>query len=397
MHRAGTSAMTGALAALGMALPPEGDLIQGRPDNPVHYESDALVALNDRILASVGGWWDAPPVDGLGPQVGRVEAMWNAEAVATLERIFPGPGPNVWKDPRNCLLLPYWRGLLADPVVVVLVWRSPLSVALSLRERDGSTIAQGLALWEYYNRRALDAVVGLPAYVVNDEELIRAPLPTLTAIAEWLTEVGIEAHGHRGWDVGSAARRVTPGLSHHGSSDLAGILPSQIEVIDHLEALRGPHAIIPPVTLGPPSLWTADTLATAHAQRLAGDRYLRLAEGNKELSDAHDELIATYRDQVAISDERLEHIHKLQQMADERAEEAARMAADVQRLGTGLSQLEAETGVLTADRDAWRTRAEDRESDLDRMRSSSSWRLTAPLRSARDALRRAEHPGPTAT
>ena len=61
MHRAGTSAITGALAALGMALPPEQDLVRGRPDNPVHYESEALIALNDRILETMGGWWNAPP------------------------------------------------------------------------------------------------------------------------------------------------------------------------------------------------------------------------------------------------------------------------------------------------------------------------------------------------
>jgi hypothetical protein len=96
MHRAGTSAITGALAGLGMALPPDPDLVKGRPDNPVHYESDALISLNDKILETLGGWWNTPPEADPGWEVGRAAAAWTDEARSTLSRIFPGPGPNVW-------------------------------------------------------------------------------------------------------------------------------------------------------------------------------------------------------------------------------------------------------------------------------------------------------------
>lgn len=388
MHRAGTSAITGAFAGLGMALPPDPDLIRGQPDNPVHYESDALINLNDRILETMGGWWNAPPEADPGWEGGRAAAAWTDEARSTLSRIFPGPGPNVWKDPRNCLLLPFWRRLLGHPVAVALVWRSPLAVALSLRQRDGSTIAHGLALWEHYNRQALEAVAGLPVYVIGNEALIHDPHTTMTAIAGWLDDVGITSPGSDGWDIEAASQLISPGLSHHSADDLAGLLPGQIEVLDRLRELDGPHAVMEASHLGPPSLWTVDTL-------VAERRIVALAEGNEVVSAAHNELITAYQGQIAISDDRLEHIHKLQQIADDRMESIEKMAVEAKRLEEVVSRLQGENEELTDDRHRWRSKAEEAEDELRQMRSSSSWRLTAPLRSVRDALRKADRPSRT--
>ncbi len=395
MHRAGTSAITGALAGLGMALPPEPDLVRGRPDNPVHYESDALISLNDRILETMGGWWNTPPEADPGWEVGPAAASWTDEARSTLSRIFPGPGPNVWKDPRNCLLLPFWRRLLGGPVAVVLVWRSPLAVALSLRQRDGSTIAHGLALWEHYNRQALEAVAGLPVYLIGNEALIRDPHTTMTAIAGWLDDVGITSRGSDGWDVEAASQLISPSLSHHGADDRAGLLPEQIEILDRLRGLDGPHAVMEAIHLGPPSLWSVDTLDAEHKLSAAARRLTTLAEGNKVVSAAHNELIATYQGQIAISDDRLEHIHKLQQIADDRMESIEKMAVEAQRLEEVVSRLQGENEELTDDRHRWRSKAEQAEDELGQMRSSSSWRLSTPLRSVRDALRKADKPSRT--
>jgi hypothetical protein len=396
MHRAGTSAITGALAALGMALPPDADLVRGQPDNPVHYESNALIALNDRILETMGGWWNAPPEDDPGREFSRAVDALTDEARSTLSRVFPGPGPNVWKDPRNCVLLPYWRRLVADPVVVVLIWRSPLAVAKSLSERDGSTIAHGVALWEHYNRQALEAVAGLPVYLTSNEALIRDPHTIVTAIAGWLDDIGI-APGSDGWNTEAAAQLVTPNLSHHGTNDLDGLLPSQIEVVERLRELDGPHAVMEKVHLGPPSLWTLDALAAERTLRMTTGRLVSLSEGNRKLSEAHDELIATYRSQIAISDDRLEHIQKLQQIADDRMVTIEKMGAEAQRLQEDVSRLQTENEALIDDRNVWRSKAEAAASDLRQLQSSSSWRLTAPLRAARDVIGKPDKPGGTTT
>ena len=358
----------------------------------MHYESDALISLNDRILESMGGWWNTPPEVDPGWEVDLAAAAWTDEARSTLSRIFPGPGPNVWKDPRNCLLVPFWRRLLGHPVAVVLVWRSPLAVALSLRQRDGSTIAHGLALWEHYNRQALEAVAGLPVYLIGNETLIRDPHTTMTAIARWLDDVGITSRGSVGWDIEAASQLISPGLSHHSADDPDGLLPGQIEVLDRLRELDGPHAVMEAIHLGPPSLWTVDTLGTEHMLRAATGRLTTLAEGNKVVSAAHDELITNYQGQIAISDDRLEHIHKLQQIADDRMETMEKMAVGGLMAPEVVSRLQGENEVLTEDRNLWRSKAEEAEDELRQVRSSSSWRLTSPLRSVRDALDKADKP-----
>jgi hypothetical protein len=54
----------------------------------------------------VDGWQLRPELDAL-----------RRSAVDTLERVFPAK-KWAWKDPRNCLTLPFWRHLVASPLVV---------------------------------------------------------------------------------------------------------------------------------------------------------------------------------------------------------------------------------------------------------------------------------------
>ncbi|HTZ08801.1 MAG TPA: hypothetical protein VMB72_07005, partial [Acidimicrobiales bacterium] len=61
MHRSGTSAVTRILNLLGADVGERDDLLTDY-DNPAgHWESRALVAANDRILAAWGRSWDFPP------------------------------------------------------------------------------------------------------------------------------------------------------------------------------------------------------------------------------------------------------------------------------------------------------------------------------------------------
>lgn len=47
--------------------------------------------------------------------------------------------PWVLKDPRFCILLPYWIPLLQDPICVI-VFRHPLEVKASSRKKDPVTL-----------------------------------------------------------------------------------------------------------------------------------------------------------------------------------------------------------------------------------------------------------------
>ena len=59
-----------------------------------------------------------------------------------------------WKDPRNCLTMPFWRSLLPGLKTIIIV-RNPLEAAYSMHKRNGTSYALGLRLWEIYNRRLL--------------------------------------------------------------------------------------------------------------------------------------------------------------------------------------------------------------------------------------------------
>ena len=61
MHRSGTSALTGALGALGFNTPHPDERMDWPESNSEHWESVSLTVYNDQLLTKLGGSWEAPP------------------------------------------------------------------------------------------------------------------------------------------------------------------------------------------------------------------------------------------------------------------------------------------------------------------------------------------------
>lgn len=59
--------------------------------------------------------------------------------------------PYVMKDPRCCLTAPVWMKHLNHNPAILLSYRHPLDVAMSLRLRDNFPLIKGLKLWIIYN------------------------------------------------------------------------------------------------------------------------------------------------------------------------------------------------------------------------------------------------------
>jgi hypothetical protein len=156
MHRSGTSMVTMLLHKSGLYLGPESDFHTPGPANPEgHLENRRFYKINQRILHQLGGGWDYPPPPPTNWTTGPL-AKTKVEAETLLQK-FVGREPWGWKDPRNCLTLPFWQAILGTVRVVVVV-RNPLEVAESLRKRNGFSRALSLALWHAHNQRLLDAV-----------------------------------------------------------------------------------------------------------------------------------------------------------------------------------------------------------------------------------------------
>ena len=335
MHRSGTSAVTGALGNLGFAVPVEEDRWEPSSDNPDHWESRALALHCDLLLDRLGGTWDRPPdpmSDGeLNDRLG--DGLGDPSVPA--HRAFPKPGPVVWKDPRTCLLLPYWRAQLPSPLAAVFIWRRPLSVARSLQARDRMHLADGVALWERYNRCALRGLVGVDTFVTRYEDIVEDPTEQLGAMARWLSGLAQFSDHAESWDVASAAASISPELLRQQSTRDAGLLlPEQQELVRHLEGLEGAYRPLSSSPAGAESPWT---------EALLGDRH-QLAT----LSRQREELRQTGR----------------------------RLWYEAQGLRAEIEGLETDIQILSEAHE--------------RMQASTSWRITRPLRRLA-ALRSAGH------
>jgi hypothetical protein len=281
MHRSGTSAVTGALASLGLDLGRE-PLMEASPDNPTgHFEVGRLGGFNDEVLDALGGSWSAPP-DAGADEVAALAATELGERAATLVAdVFPDSGW-VWKDPRTTLLLPFWRAVLRPDPAVVVVLRHPLEVARSLAARNGMALDYGLALWERYLRRLVSDLEGLPCLIVDYGEAMSDPGRTLTSLAAFVAtaEPSVET-------TPTAGPAVLVGDHRHqraGADELAAEPAASDELRElHrlVRGLPGVHRPFPAVELGPetPGL----QMAFAEHKRLS--RYVeRLHEVEAELA-----------------------------------------------------------------------------------------------------------------
>jgi hypothetical protein len=330
MHRSGTSAVTGALGQLGFGVPILHDRFDASEDNPDHWESRAIGLHDDWLLKRLGGTWDGPPDPEpgweSGPDLADAE---QGDPAAAASFAFPDSGPVAWKDPRACLLLPHWLAHLPKPVAAVFVWRSPLSVARSLRARDGMALADAVALWERYNRSGLAGLVGVDTFVTTYESMVEDPLGQLGALATWLGDLPQFAPHAPHWDLAHAAASISPRLRRQqATGDEELLLEAHRRLIEHLDSLDGPHR---PLTVLPPGAESAWTTALLHDRRQA----------------------TVLRDTLA------EHVVA-----------AEALAVDVaQRLKTARLQLEGA-----------RTELAEMHQLYEDMRASTSWRVTRPIR-----------------
>jgi hypothetical protein len=189
MHRSGTSLITRLVSLLGLALSSDDDLLVGQKGNPRgHWESKSLLAFDGRLLEELGGTWFCPPL--LGPQeLSRMLDRHGAEALSRLHHAHPNH-PWVWKDPRACVLLPFWSAVLAHRAAYVLVVRHPFEVSDSLARRNGCTPALSLALWERYTRQAMLGAAGRPMMVCTYDEVLADPLAWCERLVVFLGEHG---------------------------------------------------------------------------------------------------------------------------------------------------------------------------------------------------------------
>lgn len=178
MHRSGTSALTRTLNLLGCDLPHTlmGETASHEASNPAgHWESAAIAAFNDRILASAGTTWrDCQPFSSAWYASPRFEDF-KAQAQGILAAEFGSSNFFVLKDPRISKLLPFWLDALetfgVEPLVASII-RNPAEVSASLEVRNGLDPSYCELLWLRYVLDGEEATRGVRrAHVAYDDLL----------------------------------------------------------------------------------------------------------------------------------------------------------------------------------------------------------------------------------
>lgn len=214
MHRSGTSALAGTLVHLGATAPRT--VMPATPENERGYfESLLLYRFNEDLLASAGSnWFDWRRID---PEwrASTAATIYRSRGVALLRDEFGESPLLVLKDPRVCRLVPFWLDVLFDlgiSPLILIPFRPPLEVALSLLARDRIVIADGLLIWLRHIIDAERYTRDLPRSFIEMDDLISDWRSSCARISQ---ELGIE------WpNLDAAAAEaidgfLSPNLKHH--------------------------------------------------------------------------------------------------------------------------------------------------------------------------------------
>ena len=188
MHRSGTSLLTKGLEVLGVNLGT--DLVPPHESNPKGFWEDSeFFSLNEELLEAIDrSWDDCESVESEMLQLLSSETFFERASELVKRKCQQNLTVGI-KDPRFCLLLPFWlkvfesTGISTSFIVVV---RNPLSVASSLADRDSIPKAKSLWLWALYNLHVISETPEYPRVVVDYDELMDDPSAEMMRIAHFL-------------------------------------------------------------------------------------------------------------------------------------------------------------------------------------------------------------------
>jgi hypothetical protein len=301
MHRSGTSALTGLLQLLGLWAGEEGNFPPADDHNQAGYwEHRGVWSIDEAILQSIGASWsDVADLDL--SRLGKGLRTRLEERAREIVRELDRHGSWVVKDPRLCLVFPFWRQVLERPLCV-LVYREPLPVARSLVARDGFPLPYGIALWERYTREALAATRGLPRVLVSHRELMADPAATLRRLHRHLARHRPELARLHVPTAEEIRAVLDPALVHHPHEPEVERSYLNSPQLDLLDALANGTALdldpVPPLSAGARDLLASyqGLLATTRNLR---DRLSAQTDTVEDLQQAQERLLAAYQNALA--------------------------------------------------------------------------------------------------
>lgn len=279
MHRSGTSAVAEVVDRLGLDIGPGTPFETGNANARGLYEWRETVDFNDEWLAKFDSAWWAPPR--------LTDSDWrelDLRELAASRRALPyftGDVRNWYvKDPRLSLLVPLWDRLLLQRSPAVVVVRSPVASAASLRLRSGYHTARSLALWTEYYRAILAALEDRATLVVDYDTMVTDPEPTIAALAEFAAAQGFSLVA----DPGEAAASIDVRLRRNSEQPSGSYEERLVADLAPLhDTLAAAHLGAAPTELAgyQPPQWVTESLDEASElcrMRIAAEKWREQAE-----------------------------------------------------------------------------------------------------------------------
>lgn len=397
MHRSGTSAVAACLERLGVVMGDE--LVQADEWNPKGYfEERRIVAFNNRLLDLQGLRWDSPL-----PPSPAMQAQWSgqtAPAAALLRELFADAPAWGFKDPRMCLLAPFWTQVFATMQLrprMLLVLRHPAEVVDSLTRRDGISMRRAGWLWFMHLLGALDYLqTASEGRLIDFADLLSEPARQLGELGGWLGRSLDEDTIRRFTD-----DFIAPRLAKSADARVTSLHPLILEAYAYWQATaRGrPFAI---EWLQAPE-WLAIRQAFERDIKPELETVQRFFEGDRQASVADARLMAMSRglsgseqlalarlDQIASLDAQLKRTSEALSFADELARQRLAEIEALSREMTARDERWAQVEQAMGEREeAWATRFSELE-HLSEARQQRLCGLDQELRQTADALVRAE-------
>ena len=235
-HRSGTSLITRCLSAMGLTL--ADDLIPAQPDNPKGFWEDAgVTAFNESLLNAFQCDWNSVNFAKLDNIRGQRVNRWREKARVLIQDHYPADSNFVIKDPKFSLLMPFWQEVFDELEIdtrYLLTYRPPLSVAASLKARNGFSREKSVLIWLAYNHACLKSIPkASPVSVVSYDLFMQHPVDQCERIQR---QLGID---NVDWPSLSIFLNdfTDPSLRHHqadGQVPLPGFTRGLMEHLEHL-------------------------------------------------------------------------------------------------------------------------------------------------------------------
>ncbi|MGO1118058.1 sulfotransferase [Rhodovibrionaceae bacterium A322] len=369
MHRSGTSALTRLCNLLGADL--GSNLLPAQSDNERGFwENEDLVALNESLLNELGRAWNDPAALPENWINNAILPSVRSEITKVLDRDFSDSAFWAVKDPRLSLLLPLWEELALQQesrVHCLITLRNPLEVAGSLKRRNSLPLEQGLLLWLRYSLSAEALSRGKARAFVTYEQIMGDWETTMTRLGQ---EMGL-TWAQKPADVRPQVSAFLSSDLQHQKADLSAL--EQAPEVASL-VLRAYKALL--------------NLSVKHDDAAALAELDSLQAASALVFEALDPVLAQLTE-----DNRKAHLeiypraHELelelarqQLMITNMGQEQSRLLDRVSDLDQALSREKDTVEQRAAEIAELKSKRDELDLRLQHFQSSTSWKLTAPLR-----------------